>query len=550
VRTKLNVSRWRAIAATVGFLAAAQATPAVAQGQAAPAVAEGQATSALATPPETCDVTSVVAHAVPAIVNIWVAKLLPAGEAGDEPADDATDLPAGNTTDKSGGNYKVEFFVGTGFVVAPSGVIVTNKHVIQNAAMIRVTFHDGVQVPAQLIAASSLIDFAMLKVNVGHSLPVLHFADSDRAQLGQRVIAIGNPLGLGTSVSTGVISGVGRNLMKTPIDEFIQTDASINPGNSGGPLLECNGKVIGVDTALLSNSKVLGSIGIGFALPSNDVALDTMKLMNPAIVHPNWVGLELQDLTPGLAESFGDQATHGAIVTRVDPGSPAAKAGLAPGDVIAMIDRAPATNARFVQRTIVVTPTGEPITLSVWHAGQTRNVSVRGADWPHMAALRGSVLASATAVASVHAEGTGMHVVDITPALRKRFDLQQTSGVVIDHVADGTEADSLGLTAGDVITMVGDQPAASVAVVDEHLDHAAAAKGYLVPLLVASKSKTWWVTVYVCHVNIADLLAPEPHEPVVASALRTVPSSAAAPTASVTATPAAAAAVNAAARQK
>jgi C-terminal processing protease CtpA/Prc len=164
-----------------------------------------------------------------------------------------------------------------------------------------------------------------------------------------------------------------------------------------------------------------------------------------------------------------------------------------------------------------------------------------------MMALRGSVLASAKAVASVHAEGTGMELADITPALRQRFDLQQTSGVVVEHVADGTEADSLGLTAGDVISMVGDQPATSVKLVNAHLDHAAAANGYLVPLLVHSKSKTWWATVYICHVNIADLLAPEPGTPAVASASMT-PSAPA--TASATGTSAGASAVNAAARQK
>ena len=536
MRTRLDARRWGAIAAAYAFLAMAQSPPALASTP--PALAS--------TAPTNCDVASVVAPALPAIVNIWVAKLLPAGHTEDSSSTE--DSPG--TEDSPSGKYQVELFVGTGFVVDPSGVIVTNRHVIQNAAMIRVTFHDGTQVPAQLIDASSLIDFAMLKVNVGHTLPVLHFADSDRVQLGQRVIAIGNPLGLGTSVSAGVISGVGRNLMKTPIDEFIQTDASINPGNSGGPLLECDGKVVGVDTALLSNNKVLGSIGIGFALPSNDVAITTLKLMNPVIAHPNWVGLELQDLSPMLAESFGDQATHGAIVAGVDPGSPAARAGLVPGDVITKIGNEPAINARTVERSVVVTPSEVPITISVWRAGNTRTVTLHGTDWPHMMALRGSVLASAKAVASVHAEGTGLHLADIDQALRKRFDLQQTSGVVIDHVADGSEADTLGLTAGDVITMVGDQPATSAKAVDEHLEHAAAANGYLVPLLVHSKSKTWWATVYVCHVNIADLLAPEPGNPAVASAAETPSAPAAPATASATGTSAAASAANAAARQK
>ena len=544
MRTRFNVSRWSAIAATCAFLSMAQALPAFAQG--APAVAPPS--------PTNCDVTGVASRALPSIVNIWVAKLLPAdakGTAEDatEPSDDAA-APASDAKNSASRKYNVEFFVGTGFVVDPSGVIVTNKHVIRDAAMIRITFSDGTQVPAQLIAASSLIDFALLKVNVGHTLPVLQFADSDQAQLGQRVIAVGNPLGLGTSVSSGVVSGEGRDLMKTPIDEFIQTDASINPGNSGGPLLQCDGKVVGVNTALLSNNNVLGSIGIGFALPSNDVAIATQKLINPMNEHPNWVGVRLQDLSPGLAESFGNQATHGAIVTGVDPGSPAARAGLMPGDVIAKIDNWPASNARTVQRRIVVTPPGVLISLSVWRAGNTRTVSLSGKDWPHRMALRGSVLASAKAVASVHAEGTGLHLADINQALQKRFDLSQTSGVVIDHVADGTEADSLGLAAGDVITMVGDQPATDVQTVNEHMDHAAAANGYLVPLLVQSKAKTWWVTVYMCHVNVADLLVPEPGEAAIASTSGQPSAPRAPATATAEGRPAAAAAMNAAARQK
>ena len=165
-------------------------------------------------------------------------------------------------------------------------------------------------------------------------------------------------------------------------------------------------------------------------------------------------------------------------------------------------------------------------------------------------ALRASVLASAKAVASVHAEGTGLHLADINQALQERFDLSQTSGVVIDRVADGTEADSLGLAAGDVITMVGDQPATDVKTVDEHMDHAAAANGYLVPLLVQSKAKSWWVTVYMCHVNVADLLVPEPGESAVASASGQPSAPRAPATASAEGRPAAASAMNAAARQK
>ena len=449
---------------------------------------------AMAAPPSTCDAANVVARAFPAIVNIWVAKI----------------LRAKDSRGKSVGREHLEFFVGTGFVVDPTGVIVTNKHVIQDAAMIRVTFHDHSQVPAQLIAASSLLDFAMLKVNVGKPLPTLRYADSDTVQIGEPVIAIGNPLGLGTSVSTGVISAVDRNLMKTPLDNFIQTDASINPGNSGGPLLDCSGEVVGINTALLSNSSVLGSIGIGFALPANDAALLTAKLMHPEHVSPNWVGLELQDLTPSIGRSFGSSFTGGAIVTSVDKDSPAARASFAPGDIITAIDGREVFNSRVVQRTVVDKPPGEPITMSVWRQGQTRDVTMRGEPWPHMMALRNNVLASAASIKRAEAEGTGLHLVNNTPAVRKRFDLTMTTGVVVDRVTDGSEADSLGFEPGQVITMVGDDPATTASAVMARLDHADAANGYLISLLVHDKLDTRWVTLFVGQVDAADLIATTP----------------------------------------
>jgi len=450
---------------------------------------------AMAAPPSTCDAANVVARALPAVVNIWVAKILPTK--GHKP--------------KAAGKEQLEFFVGTGFIVDPSGVIVTNKHVIQDAAMILITLHDRSQVRAKLIAASSLVDFALLKVNVDKPLPTLRFADSDALRIGQPVIAIGNPLGLGTSVSTGVISAVDRNLMRSPLDNYIQTDASINPGNSGGPLLDCSGEVVGINTALLSNSEVLGSIGIGFALPSNDAALLTAKLMDPENVRPNWIGMELEDLSPALAQSFGSSLTAGAIVTKVDKDGPAAHAALAPADIVTAVDGQQMLNARAIQRAVIVKPPGEPITLSVWRKGQTRDVTLRGEDWPHLMAGRSSVLASAASIEQAEAVGPGLHLAAINPALRKRFDLSETSGVVIVHVTPGSEAESLGLEAGDVITMVGDDPARTASAVDKRLDHPEAATGDLVPLLVQHGPATRWVTVFVGRIDVSNLIATLPH---------------------------------------
>jgi len=369
-----------------------------------------------------------------------------------------------------------------------------------------------------LIAASSLLDFAMLKVNVDRPLATLRYADSDTVQIGEPVIAVGNPLGLGTSVSTGVISAVDRNLMKTPLDDFIQTDASINPGNSGGPLLDCSGEVVGINTALLSNNTVLGSIGIGFALPSNDAALLTNKLMHPEHLSPNWVGLELQDLSPSMAQSFGSSLTGGAIITSVDKDGPAAQASLAPGDIITAIDGRTVFDSRAIQREVVEKPPGEAIALSVWRKGRTRAVTLHGEPWPHMMALRDSVLASAASIQRAEAEGTGLHLVNNTPTVRKRFDVTITSGVVIDRVTDGSEADSLGLETGDVITMVGDRPATSASEVMARLDHPDSATGDLISILVHDRSVTRWVTMFIGRVDVANLIATPLSAPSAASA--------------------------------
>ncbi|HUB46566.1 MAG TPA: trypsin-like peptidase domain-containing protein [Acetobacteraceae bacterium] len=447
-----------------------------------------------AAPTSTCDAANVVARVLPAVVNIWVAKILHGDEEG------------GNAT----GKQRLEFFVGTGFIVDPGGIIVTNKHVIQDAAMILVAFRDRSQVPAQLIAASSLSDFALLKVNTDKPLPILRYADSDTVQLGQPVIAVGNPLGLGTSVSTGVVSAVNRNLMKTPVDDFIQTDASINPGNSGGPLLDCSGQVVGINTALLSNNTVLGSIGIGFALPSNCAQILQSYLLDPNHVSLNWAGLELQDLTPGLAQSFGGTFTSGAIVTGLEKDGPAAKASLEPGDIITAVNGHPMYDARAVQRTIALKRPGDPVQLTVWRDGNTSDMTVIGKPWPDMLALRTEVLASASSIQSAQSAGAGLHLANITPAERSHYGLSDASGVMIDRVSAGSEAESLGLAVGDVIKMVGGHPATTPDAVTSRLDHPDLATGDLVPLLVQSKSVKRWVAVYVGRINVADLVTTVP----------------------------------------
>jgi serine protease Do len=470
----------------------------------------GARTPAMAAAPDSCDVADVVAQALPAIVNITVVKVLTNNsEEQSEPAiaDSVpvarTATPASPGAEPAGPHFAT--FVGSGAIINPAGIIVTNKHVIKDAAVIRVMLSNRTEVPAQLIAAASLVDLAVLKVNVPEPLPTLAFGDSTALRIGQKVIAVGNPLGLGTSVSVGVVSARGRNLMTSPFDDFIQTDATINPGNSGGPLLDCSGRIVGINTALLSNSKVLGSIGIGFALPANEAQFVASRLVNPRSVAPNWIGLQLQTLTARLATIFDRPDTLGAIVTAVVPGSPAAEADIEPGDIIAAVDGHELDSASEVLNHIVTRPLTQPISLLIWRDREMQEVVLRGKPWPDMAALRSSVLASAASVAEAQAAGLGLHLAQKTTTVTTQSG--PVSGVLVDTVTGGSQAEAVGIRPGDVIERVDGKPASNPADVMHELARGASDDGDLVALLVHSKTNTRWVTLYVGRVYVSGLLA-------------------------------------------
>jgi serine protease Do len=453
--------------------------------------ATGSAASATATPGAGCDSAAVVAHALPATVNITVVKVIR-----------GTDAAPGKT------NYPhFAVFVGSGVVVDPSGIIVTNKHVIQDAATVRVTFQDKSQLPAQVTAVAGLVDLAVLKVNAPQRLPNLAFANSDAIEVGQPVVAVGNPLGIGTSVSTGVVSAVNRDLMRTPFDDYIQTDASINPGNSGGPLLNCAGKIIGINTALLSNNPVLGSIGLGFAMPANDVTFVLGMLRQPVFTAPNWVGLRLQDLTVQLATIFGAPSIDGAIVTGVDPDSPAAHASLTPGDIITGALGEEGLDSRAILRATLMVQSGDPIPLTVWRHGDMRSVTLQGQPWPHMMAARGEVLAKPADIARAEAIGVGLQVVSITPENRQQYALEDASGVLVDQVSPGSQAETMNIRAGDVIQQIGDLSLPTAEQVTARLTGSNSASGGLVALLVKGKSGPQWITLWVGQIDAVDLVA-------------------------------------------
>jgi serine protease Do len=440
---------------------------------------------AKAAAPIACDVPSVVARVLPAIV-----KIDNAGLAHPETINVQNDL-ARETREPV-----IESSVGTGFIISSDGLIVTNQHVIRDAIALRVTFKNKTQVPAHLVAAAALQDIALIKVDVPEKLPTLQFADSDALQVGQPVIAIGNPINVGTSVSTGSVSAVNRDLMRTPFDDYIQTDAAINPGNSGGPLLDCSGKVVGMNTALLSNNPAQGSIGLGFALPSNGVKAVARMLQDPKAA-PNWIGVQLQDVNARLASSFKWPNVSGAIITGVHPDSPAAQASLVPGDIITSVDGEAQSDARAVQRAIVMVDPGQPVRLSVWRRGRSMPVTVTGKPWPNFRMLQSDVVPDRTRVAQAFAAGLGLHVIAIDDADRLRFGLGNIQGVLIDRVDPGTQAAELGLQVGDVIQQIGDEIASTPDQVMAQLAYGKPDANDIVAVLVRKQSGPQWVTLWV-----------------------------------------------------
>ncbi|MCT4541747.1 trypsin-like peptidase domain-containing protein, partial [Pseudomonas aeruginosa] len=222
--------------------------------------------------------------------------------------------------------------LGSGFIISPDGYIVTNNHVIDNATSIKVTLDDGTELPATLVGADPKSDLAVLKIASPKPLAVISWGDSDRLKAGDQILAIGNPFGIGTTVTAGIVSARGRDLHSGPYDDFIQIDAPINHGNSGGPLVDVEGKVVGINTAIYSPNG--GSVGVGFAIPSDQAQNVVVRLMKDGSIHHGFIGVQIQPVTPDVANAIGLATAEGALVAKVEAGTPAGRAGIRTGDVI------------------------------------------------------------------------------------------------------------------------------------------------------------------------------------------------------------------------
>jgi serine protease Do len=264
--------------------------------------------------------------------------------------------------------------LGSGFIVDPAGYIVTNNHVIDGAREVSVTLSDGTEHRARVIGRDDKTDVALIKIDAGHELPYVAFGNSDEAREGDWVLAVGNPYGLGGTVTAGIISAHGRNINEGPYDDFLQIDAPINPGNSGGPLFNQSGQVVGIDTAIYSPSG--GSVGIGFAVPSNVAKSVVSQLRKSGSVTRGWLGVSMQSLTPSLAKAVGLADAKGVLVDEVTPGSPAASAGLRQGDVIIAYNGRSIQDGRDLALAVANTPAGERANLSVWREGRSASLTV------------------------------------------------------------------------------------------------------------------------------------------------------------------------------
>jgi serine protease Do len=275
-------------------------------------------------------------------------------------------------------------------------------------------------------------------------------------------------------------------------------------------LLNCDGEIIGINTALLSNNARLGSIGLGFALPARDVGFILQRLLGAPDAAPNWVGLRDQDMTAQLAVIYDRPDIAGAIITAVDPNSPASRAGLQPGDIVTAFNGKPQMGARDLMRSIVVTPSGQPMTLTFWRDGHERDISLTGEPWPHMMALRGDVLASPANIALVQMDGVGVGVKAMTPAEREQAGVPADTGVLIDHVVPGSQAENTDLRPGDIILRTDQGAVHRTEDVNTRLLSDGTTTGHRIALLVQKGGVPRWVTLYVGKLDVAGLLAPLP----------------------------------------
>ncbi len=388
----------------------------------------------------------------PTVVNIRTIKNI-------KPAQRSQRSPQSNQHDRFFEEFFGRFFdempqqrsrreqsLGTGFIIDPQGYVLTNNHVVSGADEVMVKLADGRELKGEIKGVDEKLDLALVKINDGKAFPYASLGDSDALQVGEWVMAIGNPFGLAHTVTAGIVSAKGRVIGSGPYDDFIQTDASINPGNSGGPLFDADGKVIGINTAIIAG----GGGGIGFAIPINIASATVSQLRQSGTVTRGFLGVQLQPLTNDLVKSFGLNSAKGALVSSVIKDGPAEQAGLKAGDVILEFDGKTINEWNELPRYVATTPVGKKVKVLFARDGKRQSLNVV------IAKLKDGEQAHEGDDGAEN-EKLGIAVQELTRELASRLRIRETQGLVVTQVKPGSPAEEAGVTSGAIIIEVNGQ---------------------------------------------------------------------------------------------
>lgn len=443
--------------------------------------------------------SGLVKRVSPAVVTITAEKTVSASEAVQQAPNLPFDFPPGSPFGElfrhfrqfGGPNQAPSHAValGSGFIIDPDGYVVTNNHVIDGAQDISIALSSGERLKAKLIGADDKTDVALLKVKADHPLPAVQFGDSDNLDVGDWVIAVGNPFGLGGTVTAGIVSARGRDIQSGPFDDFIQTDASINKGNSGGPMFDSDGKVMGINTAIYSPNG--GSVGIGFAIPANVARPVIEQLRAHGKIDRGWLGVSIQTISDDMAEAMGMDKPHGALVADVNDGSPAAKGGLHQGDVIVSVDGDEVKTMHDLPRMIAAHKPDSTVKIKVIRGDDQKTLSVKLGTMPKDSDQ------DASQAQSQPGGKLGVALQGLDDATRQQLNLgDDVHGVVVAAVDPNGSAAEVGIRPGDVISQVDRKVVSDPQDVKDAVNKAAKKDRSSVLLLINRKGHALFVAVH------------------------------------------------------
>ena len=349
--------------------------------------------------------------------------------------------------------------LGSGFIIDKNGTIVTNNHVVDGGTDIKVILDDGTELAGKVVGRDPKSDLAVVKVEAQHDLPVVAWGDSDQLKLGDQILAIGNPFGVGTTVTAGIVSARGRDLSGGPYDDFIQVDAPINTGNSGGPLVAMNGKVVGIDSAIYSPNG--GNVGVGFAIPSDEAKSIVQKLIDHGSIQHGFIGVEIQPVTTDIQNALGLDTKNGALVASVGSDTPAGKAGVKAGDIVTAVGDKDVTDARSLARAVADLTPGTKTQMMVLRHGDKQSLDITIGDMKNAKDVASDDIGSSGDDQS-GAQTLGMQLSSLTSDTRNQLNLpDNATGVLVEDVDQNSAASDDGVQPGDVIVSVNQKPVKS-----------------------------------------------------------------------------------------